>query len=439
MLRVPISQAKPGMTLALPVHHPKAASGTILLRAEVELSENTITRLQDMHIPEIWIRYPNMELVKQYINPHVFESRAAVASDVASAFDAASKEAHAKLDFTQYRNSMTALMERLLEDPKGALFIGELVGSGHPAVRHGANVGFLAMLLGLKLGFYLLRERKYVPSRLAKDVTNLGVAGMLHDIGMTRLPDEVRERWRTTHDFEDEGWRKHVQLGYDWVQGSLGATAAAAVLHHHQHFDGTGFPKRKKLDGDYVELSGSDIHVFARIICVADLFDRLSSPCAHIDDEPSPDPPRPVVRVLRMLMSPPYKDWIDPVVMRALITVCPAYPPGTLVHLNTGQRAVVVDYDPTDPCRPVVHEILHFEDEQFGELIDLREHPDIVIAECSGIDVTSDNFYPKDKHQFDLRALSKRMINAAHDYQDSETDHPQIDTHKPDVSNQDAA
>jgi hypothetical protein len=425
------------MTLALPVHHPKAGSGTILLRADVELSENTITRLKDMRIPEIWIRYPNMELVSEFINPQIVASRAAVAADVASAFNAASKDAHAKLDFTQYKTSMAALMDRLLEDPKGALFIGELVDSGQPAVRHGANVGFLAMLLGLKLGFYLLRERKYVPSRLAKDVTNLGVAGMLHDIGMTRLPDEVRERWRTTHDFNDEGWRKHVQLGYDWIQGSLGATAASAVLHHHQHFDGSGFPKRKKLDGEYAELTGSDIHVFARIICAADLFDRLASPAAHIDDEPSPEPPRPVVRVLRMLMSPPYKDWLDPVVLRALITVCPAYPPGTLVHLSTGQRAVVVDYDPTDPCRPIVHEILHFEDETFGERIDLREHHDIVIAECAGTDVTHDNFYPKDKHQFDLRALSKRMINAAHGQEDSGD--VEVDTHAPPSPDQNAA
>ena len=415
MLRVPIAHAKPGMTLALPVHHPKSGADTVLLRAEVELSENTIERLQDMRVPEIWIRYPNMELVAQYVNPRVIESRAKVAADVADAFNAASKDAHAKLDFHQYKSSMAGLMDRLLEDPKGALFIGELVDQGQPAVRHGANVGFIAMLLGLKLGFYLLRERKHVPSRMAKDVTNLRVAGMLHDIGMTRLPDDVRARWRETHDFNDPQWREHVTLGYEWVQGSLGATAAAAVLHHHQHFDGSGFPQRKKLDGEYVELAGSDIHVFARIICVADLFDRLSSPAAHIDDAPADTPPRPVVRVLRTLMSAPYKDWIDPVVFRALVTVCPAYPPGTMVRLNNAQQAVVVDYDPTNPCRPVVHEILHFEDERMGERLDLRDHPDLMIAEVDGVDVTNDNFYPKDKHHYDLRALSKRMINAAHD------------------------
>ncbi|HCT44936.1 MAG TPA: hypothetical protein DF699_06965, partial [Phycisphaerales bacterium] len=160
-----------------------------------------------------------------------------------------------------------------MEDPDAALFIGEIADTGSPAIRHGANVGYLAMLMGLRLDFYLLRERSRLTPRLAKDVTSLGVAAMLHDIGMTRLKASVLKRWADEHDHTDPAWREHVDLGYEMVRGHVEPSAAAAVLHHHQRYDGSGFPVRKR-NGKVAGLDGSSIHIFARILIVADLYDR---------------------------------------------------------------------------------------------------------------------------------------------------------------------
>ncbi len=409
MLRVPISHAKPGMEIALPVYHPRSAA-RLLLRPGIFLERSTIERLIELNLPEVWIKYPNMEMVAKFISPKIHSSRAEVASRVAEAFDIAGKDMHARLDFPSYSNAMSTLMARLIEDPDAALFIGEISDTGSPAIRHGANVGFLAMLMGLKLDFYLLRERSRLNPRLAKDVTSLGVAAMLHDIGMTRLRASVIKRWSEHHDDTDPEWRKHVQLGFELIRGHVEPSAAAAVLHHHQRFDGTGFPS-KLVNGEERGLEGSQIHIFARILIAADLYDRMVHPAYTVGDSEQTRASRPPVFALNRILHEPYRSWLDPIVLQALISVCPAYAPGSIVRLSDGRGCVVIDWDPRNPCRPTVREMTHFEDDECGEQIDLREQTDLSIIECDGFDVRSYNFYPSHEHAFDLRHMERSLSN----------------------------
>ena len=409
MLRVPISHAKPGMELAMPVYNPRA-SARLLLRSGAILEQSTIERLIELHLPELWIKYPNMEMISKFVSPKVMSSRAEIASDVAQAFDMACKQTHARMDFTKYEKAMSKLMARLINDPDAAILIGDISDSGSPAVRHGANVGFLSMLMGLRLGFYLLRERKRLSPSLAKDVTSLGVAAMLHDIGMTRLKASVLERWGKEHDHTDPQWQEHVRLGYEMIRGQVEPSAASAVLHHHQRYDGSGFPQRKNYEGLMKGLAGSKIHIFARILLVADLYDRLVHPAYSIGDSDVKSESRPPVYAIHTLLKEEYQSWMDPIVFRALMSVCPSYAPGSQVVLSDGMRGVVTDWDPLDPCRPCVTEMTRFDDDDEDVLVvDLRQSQDLQIVECDGFDVREYNFYPEHKHSFDLHFVEKRM------------------------------
>lgn len=410
MLRVPISQAEPGMTLAMPVFHPEHLT-TVLLKANAEIERRTITRLREMGVPEIWIRYPSLDMISRFVSPAVMSARASVASQVSTAFEQAGKGVHARMDFGAYKRAMGSLMQKLVLDPDSAVFISEIVDAGRPAVRHGANVGYISMLMGLRLGFYLLRERKRLPAMLAKDTTNLGVAAMLHDIGMARLPRPVLDRWHATGDESDPEWRAHTEIGFELVRGNIEPSAAASVLHHHQRFDGSGFPTRRDLSGQIEPVAGSSIHIFARIIAAADTYDRL----VHPDQRPGAENAAsvPPVRALSTMLSEPMRSRIDPVVLRALLSVCPAYAPGSIVRLSSGMRAVVADWSPLDPCRPVVQELTHFEDDQPGEPIDLRTEPNLSIIEHDGVDVRRDNFSPRTAVEYDLMHIEKLMTNAA--------------------------
>jgi HD-GYP domain-containing protein (c-di-GMP phosphodiesterase class II) len=416
MLRVGMPFAKPGMVLAMPVYQPRRPD-TVLLAPGVVLDDQMIARLGENNLREVWIRYPGMDFLAEYINPEVFEAQAALTARVAEVFDTITAGAHARLDYPRYREAVVAMVNSLLAVPKAALFIQEIAETAQPGLAHSSNVCFLSILMGLKLEDYLVAQRARLMAWNARDVTSLGVGAMLHDVGMLRLEPETVERWRRTHDELDPRWRQHVLVGYEMVKGGIEPTAAAAILHHHQKFDGTGFPKRRTPTGGEERCAGQDIHIFARIIAAADLFDRIRSP-----EPPAGEPGRriPTVCALRRLTSAPYRDWIDPMVFKALLAVAPAYAPGTLVELSNGAQGVVAEWFPQDPCRPTVVEVDLSRAAEPGWMprrFVLRGQTAVTVVGAEGCDVRGENFYPAYPGEFDLNLADRRLVNsmAEHD------------------------
>lgn len=404
MLRVPMNQVRAGMTLASAVMNPKAARQALLKKDHV-LDDPVIRRMSEMGIREVWIRYPSLEFIGKYVSPSVLAQQAAVQGQIADAFDAASEGAFAKLDWSSYRSSVRSMLDKLIDDPEAAIFMHEMVGDDD-LLRHSTSVCMISLLMGLKLGGYLVSQRKRLNPDQATDVVNLGVGAMLHDIGVRRLPAHVVEKWRSSGEENDPEYRRHVTIGYKIVQGRVDPTAAATVLHHHQKFDGSGFPMRRGEDGVARGLAGFKIHVFPRIVSAANIFDRLRNPLdgsARI----------PTVRALRRLREEPYCDWIDPMTYRALLAVAPPYAPGSLVTLNTGEMAVVTDFTTADPCRPTVQVIRSLEDMEDGRVgptWDLTRRQDLEIAGSEGHDVLRDNFYARHADELDIHAAEARAV-----------------------------
>ncbi|HVT80630.1 MAG TPA: HD domain-containing phosphohydrolase, partial [Phycisphaerae bacterium] len=220
---------------------------------------------------------------------------------------------------------------------------------GERAVAHASAVAHLALLLGIRLQSYLLDQRKRLGACHAVEVVNLGIAGMLHDIGKSKLAPEIG-RFCSTCEPDDpalrELWETHPRVGFDAVRRGIEASASYAILHHHQRWDGKGFPVVTRR-GQPLQLAGNTIHVFARILHVANLFDRL----AHGSDSPEQQPCRPAYAVLHQLRTA-FADSIDPVVFRALQHTVPPFPPGTRVTLSDGTHAVVTGVT-KDPYRPL--------------------------------------------------------------------------------------
>ena len=412
MLRVPIVHARPGMVLSMPIHHP-ACPAVALLRPGAEIDAASLRRLREIGVPELWIRYPALDELAEVVHPEVQGSCRDLVGIIGTAIDEVVLRSHARLDYPSYKRGVVGLLEQLSEHPKAALYLGEMVGPQRPALRHAANVCMLSILMGLKLEFYLIRERSRLSGSSAKEISGLGVGAMLHDVGMLRLPDAVLARWNSLQDESDPEWQKHVVLGFDMVRGEIDATASAVVLHHHQKYDGSGFPRKRDLNGIDHKVAGSEIHIFARIVAAADLFDRLRNPPGGTGCIPS-------VRVLKALRAEPYSRWIDPIVFRALLAIAPPYPPGSLVTLTGGQRGVVAAWYPESPCQPLVYPIGSLDAEATKRAprkriapIDLRTSTDTQIVEFDGFDVSNDNFTPTYKGEFDLIAFAKAMDNRA--------------------------
>lgn len=380
------------MKLAMPLLHPR--TGTVLLKSGFKLSDRLIRKLRDMHVTECWVAYPSTDEICRFISPRIQQRKERMTNIIAQLFETLHQDAHAKLEFTEYRNVLRSLIEELAQDPTAAAYFTEMGGSYNNELRHASEVAFLSILLGLNLREYLVQERSRLGPNEARDVLSLAIGAIVHDIGKMPLDKSIRESCHVTADESDPEWQSHATVGHSMLSGSIRPAAAGVILQHHQYFDGSGFPRDvEEPDGTFRGQVGREIHVFARIVNVANHFDRLRR---------RPDGSMmPRVRVLRQMLNGPFTSRFDPVVLQALLRVAPVYPPGSMVRLSNGEYAVVVDWTPDQPCRPAVRIInremfLQAEPEEPGARIELIAEPDLTIVEQDSFDVEADNFDPAD-------------------------------------------
>jgi diguanylate cyclase (GGDEF)-like protein len=121
---------------------------------------------------------------------------------------------------------------------------------------HCQTVSQLCGLIGAELGFDVGR------------LTRLRLAGLLHDVGKIGVPDAILNKPAKLTDDEYEHMKRHSLLGYDIVQAADMEIEARWVRHHHERFDGGGYP-----DG----LAGEEIPMESRVILVADAFEAMTS------------------------------------------------------------------------------------------------------------------------------------------------------------------
>jgi diguanylate cyclase (GGDEF)-like protein len=99
-------------------------------------------------------------------------------------------------------------------------------------------------------------------------VSQLRLAGLLHDLGKIAVPDRILQKPGRFDPGEIAVLRKHPQDGYELLQGLGVDPVDRWILHHHEHWDGSGYPHG---------LAGEDIPIGSRIILVADAFDAITS------------------------------------------------------------------------------------------------------------------------------------------------------------------
>jgi diguanylate cyclase (GGDEF)-like protein len=121
---------------------------------------------------------------------------------------------------------------------------------------HCQTVSQLCGLIGAELGLDAGR------------LTRMRLAGLLHDVGKIGVPDAILNKPAKLTDDEYEHMKRHSLLGYDIVQAADMEVEARWVRHHHERFDGGGYP-----DG----LAGEEIPLESRVILVADAFEAMTS------------------------------------------------------------------------------------------------------------------------------------------------------------------
>lgn len=101
-------------------------------------------------------------------------------------------------------------------------------------------------------------------------VNNIRAASLLHDIGKVGVPDSILNKKEPLTDEEWKPIKEHPKLGVEILRHVIDlANCLPTILHHHEHYDGSGYP---------AGLKGKQIPLEARVLSVADAYDAMTSP-----------------------------------------------------------------------------------------------------------------------------------------------------------------
>ncbi len=215
---------------------------------------------------------------------------------------------------------------------------------------HSLNVDIMSVIIGIGMGLNNLELQK------------LSQGALLHDIGKCDIPKEILNKpSKLTHE-EYEEMKKHPQYGLDHLREKekdgeeIAAVVKNAVYSHHENWDGSGYPRG---------IAGENIHKFARIIHVADVYDALTAKRAYKDAMSPAD-------AIEYLMANSGTMFDIDVVNTFLNYVAP-YPIGCTILLSTGQQGVVLENNDKYLSRPKVRL-------EGGAVVDLMEKLNLTIV-----------------------------------------------------------
>ena len=164
-----------------------------------------------------------------------------------------------------YRPDVIELAElrRLAEGPDRAARLRAAASLAHAVDARDAYTGSHSYMVG-ELAARVARRMGLDGEAI--ELTRL--AGSLHDLGKLAIPEEILRKPGPLNEAERLVLERHPQIGYRMLD-SLGVEPVATwVLHHHERWDGNGYPERK---------SGGEIPLGARILFVADAYDAMTT------------------------------------------------------------------------------------------------------------------------------------------------------------------
>jgi putative nucleotidyltransferase with HDIG domain len=190
------------------------------------------------------------------------------------------------------------------------------------------SVAVCALMIGLG-------RRLKLDEALIRDI---GLAGLLHDIGKARIPQHLLDKAGPLTDKEFAIVRRHAERGYRMLLKCEGIPEIALDVcrHHHEQVGGAGYPDR---------LGGQSLSIYARMGAICDVYDAVTSARAYKD-------PWSPGEAMRWMQS--CDRHFDQDILEAFAGCIGIYPIGGLVRLRSDRLGVVLDSNPANPMAPPV-------------------------------------------------------------------------------------
>lgn len=238
----------------------------------------------------------------------------------------------------EVRESILPILQQVQQQPNILAVLRRVTNLDSYSYEHSVAVGLIS---------YLIAKWMKIPER---EWMQIALAGTLMDVGKMKLDRKILQKPGKLTDEEFEEMKKHTVYGYHLIKASPGLSegVAFAALQHHEREDGSGYP---------LGLPGSKLHIYSKIVAVADVYHAMST------DRVYKKAASPYVVAEQLLQDSFGK--LDPTIVHTFVNGITQLAIGTLVELSDGSFGKIVFTDRNNPTRPLV--------ETNGKMVNLAE------------------------------------------------------------------
>lgn len=232
-----------------------------------------------------------------------------------------------ELDVAAVKVVVKECVESILRNPAAMLWLARIKNSDHYTAEHSLRVSILSIALGKELGIPLYQ------------LEQIGVCGMLHDVGKIKVPNEILNKPGALTAEELRIMQSHAAEGRKLLMSNQQITPATVdvAYSHHERLDGKGYPRG---------LDASRIPYFAKVIAVADSYDAINSDRVYSKGKSS-------LESLRILLDA-VNCHFDEAIVECFIRLIGLYPPGEIAELSSGEVGIIIGCPPGNKLRPKV-------------------------------------------------------------------------------------
>lgn len=350
MQRISTYNLKPGMIVAQNVY---SADGQLMLCAGVALTASYIRRLNQLEIASIYVKnesLPDIEI------PEILreQTRVQTIKNIKKVFE--NIQVVNKLDVAALQPTIQIIVSEIVHNRNTMIHLTDIRLYDDYTFAHSVNVCALATMIAVTLG--------YSQHRLEE----LALGALLHDIGKTLIPLDVLNKPGKLSDEELNIMRSHSEAGFELLRKSCSEMSVVPMhvaYQHQEKFDGNGYPRG---------LREHEIHEYARIVAIADVYDALTS------DRPYRKAMLPHQAYEILLASA--GSHFDGEILKSFVNHIAVYPVGCTVQLNTGEFGIVKSVPEGLPFKPVIHLIAGSNKRKFkhSKELELVKHPTTFIC-----------------------------------------------------------
>jgi len=251
--------------------------------------------------------------------------------------------AQGSFDMCSISEATSMLIDEILLRPDVLVCLNDIATTDDSTLVHSINTTVFSLLIGQQL--------KLSPVELK----SLAEGTILHDIGKTLIDPLILYKNGILSDDEFEIVKKHTIAGYELLRTNPLLTELSRIisLQHHERLDGSGYP---------YGLTAKEIHPFAKIVAIADMYDALTAERCYRKSLSNYQ--------AYQILAQESTIKLDAHLLGQFLKHIAIYPNGTLVNLSDGTRGIIKSQNPGIPFSPNVM-VLNNTNEKDVRLYDL--------------------------------------------------------------------